>query len=145
MQALSFKTQHLSEKDIQQDWFEVDVAGKKVGRICSQIANRLRGKHKTTFSPFLNCGDKIIVINSDKAEFSANKEETKVYVRHTGYPGGQRFSRPKTISSRSVVEQAIKGMLPKNRLGRALFTNLFVFEGPTHNMMAQKPKKLELL
>lgn len=142
MQSLSFKTKHVSGKDIFQDWIEVDASEKIIGRFCSQIANRLMGKHRVDYAPYLECGDKIIIVNAEKAKFASNKFENKKYIRHTGYPGGQRISTPSSLAPEIVMKKAIKGMLPKNKLGAKILRNVYVFKSSTHNMEAQKPVKV---
>ena len=112
----------------------------------SEIAKIIRGKHKPSFTPHVDCGDQVIVINAEKVRLTGKKMTDKVYIRHTGYPGGQRFSTPREVlvkNPRGVVEAAVKGMLPKNRLGRELFHNLFVYAGPVHPHAAQQPKEIK--
>ena len=121
--------------------------GQPLGRIASKIAGLIRGKHKVDFTPHVDCGDNVIVINAEKVTLSGNKWENKEYIRHTGYPGGQRSINAASLLRKfpeRLVEKAVKGMLPKNRLGRKLFTNLHVFVGENHDKEAQKPKKVEL-
>ena len=124
----------------------VDAENQILGRLCSEIAKIIRGKHKPSFTPHVDCGDQVIVINADKVRLTGKKMTDKVYIRHTGYPGGQRFSTPREVlvkNPRGVVEAAVKGMLPKNRLGRELFHNLFVYAGPSHPHAAQQPKEIK--
>lgn len=120
----------------------VDAQGKVLGRLASQVASLIRGKHKTNFTPHVDCGDNVIVINADKIRLTGAKMTDKVYTRHTGYPGGQRFTSPRLLLEKHperIIEHAVKGMLPKNRLGRRLYTNLYVYAGEQHPHEAQQP------
>ena len=129
------------------EWVVIDATDQVLGRLASRIALILRGKHKASFTPHVDCGDNVIVINATKVRLTGDKLTEKVYVRHTGYPGGQRFATPKELLSRkplAVVEEAVRGMLPKNRLGADLFRNLYVYEGQEHKHEAQKPKTIKL-
>lgn len=146
MDTLSYKTLSANKATVQKDWVVVDAEGQILGRLCSEIAKIIRGKHKPSFTPHVDCGDQVIVINADKIRLTGKKMTEKVYIRHTGYPGGQRFSTPREVlvkNPRGVVEAAVKGMLPKNRLGRALFNNLFVYAGGEHPHAAQQPKEIK--
>ncbi len=128
-------------------WLLVDAEGQTVGRLASKVARLVRGKHKTNFTPHADCGDNVIVINAAKISFSGTKLVNKEYVRYTGYPGGQRSLTAQELLARNpsrVVEKAIKGMLPKNTLGRQLFTNLKVYAGAEHKQEAQKPELINL-
>lgn len=130
----------------QQEWFVIDADGLTVGRLASRVALILRGKHKPCFTPHAECGDKVIIVNAEKVVFSGNKTDDKQYIRYTGYPGGQRFATPRQLLNRKperILEHAIKGMLPKGRLGRTVYGNLYVYAGPTHKHEAQTPKPLE--
>lgn len=123
----------------------MDAKDQVLGRLASQIAAVVRGKHKTNFTPHVDCGDNVIVINADKVRFTGKKMTDKIYTRHTGYPGGQRFSTPRQLLEKHptrVLEHAVKGMLPRNRLGRRLFTNLYIYAGDQHPHAAQQPKEL---
>jgi len=143
--AISYKTKFLNNQTVQKEWFVVDAENQPLGRLTSQVAKILRGKHKAGYTPHVDCGDHVIVINAEKIVFSGTKMDDKQYVRHTGYPGGQRFMTPKEALIKKptfIVEKAIKGMLPKTKLGRAVFHNLHVIEGTEHKYEAQKPKKL---
>ena len=144
----SFKTKYVNKGSIQKDWYVANADGKILGRFASEIAKILRGKHKPSFSPHTDCGDNIIVINSDNIKMTGNKWKEKQYVRHTGYPGGQRVTTPQELkekkSSKFIIEKAVRGMLPKNRLGRELFRNLFVYEDSNHPHEGQKPKEIKL-
>jgi len=145
--TLSYKTKFANKLTVNKEWVVVDAEDKILGRLSSEVAKILRGKHKTDFTPHADCGDNVIVINAEKVRLTGKKWTDKVYVRHTGHPGGQRFATPLDIKDKSssiLVERAVRGMLPKNRLGRDLFRNLFVFNGAEHNHEAQKPKKIKL-
>lgn len=147
MDIVSFKTVFAKKSTVEKKWYIVDAGDAPLGRVCSEIAKILRGKHKPSYSPHVDCGDKVIVINADDLRFTGRKMDTKEYIRHTGFPGGQRFSTPRQEmqkSSTRVIEKAIKGMLPKNRLGKKLFHNLHVYEGAEHPHEAQQPIKLDL-
>ena len=128
-------------------WLVVDAEGQTVGRLASKVAKIIRGKHKTNFTPHADCGDNVIVINAEKVSFSGTKLVDKEYVRYTGYPGGQRFTSAQDMLRKHperLIEKAVKGMLPKNKLGRKLYTNLKVYTGATHNQEAQKPEVFNL-
>jgi large subunit ribosomal protein L13 len=147
MNTLSYKTKSANAATVDKKWVVVDAEGEVLGRLAAKVAYILRGKHKPDFTPHVDCGDNVIVINAEKIVVTGKKAEDKKYIRHTGYPGGQRvrsFNELMKKKPTAAVEHAIKGMLPKNRLGRELFRNLFVFEGPEHKHQAQKPIKLEL-
>ena len=147
MDTLSYKTVSANAQTVNKEWLLIDAEGQPLGRVSSVIASLLRGKHKTNFTPHVDCGDNVVVINADKIELSGNKWEAKEYVRHTGYPGGQRVRIAKDVMDRKptfMVEKAVKGMLPKNKLGRALFKNMYVYAGSEHGQEAQKPKTYEL-
>jgi len=144
--TLSYKTVSANKSTVNKEWIVVDAEGEILGRLSSQIAKVIRGKHKPSYTPHVDCGDKVIVINADKVKLTGNKFGEKQYVSYTGYPGGQRFISPKELMAKHptrVVEKAIRGMLPKNRLGRALFKNLFVYAGPEHPHAAQNPKTVK--
>jgi large subunit ribosomal protein L13 len=132
---------------VQKNWYVIDATDMVVGRLASRIALMLRGKNKPDFTPHVDCGDNVIIINAEKIKLTGKKLTDKVYVRHTGYPGGQRFATPKELLKRkpfAVVEEAVRGMLPKNRLGAKLFRNLYVYAGSEHPHEAQKPKQITL-
>ena len=127
-------------------WHVIDAQDVVLGRLATHAAVLLRGKHKATFAPHMDMGDFVIVINADKVRLTGRKMDEKVYVRHTGYPGGQRISTPKLLKAKSssiLVEKAVRGMLPKTRLGSQLYRNLFVYNGPEHPHAAQQPKELK--
>ena len=148
MDSKSYRTQYLNKDSIQKNWFVADADGKTLGRFSSEIAKVLRGKNKASFTPHLDCGDYVIVINSNNIKLTGNKWKDKKYVSHSGYPGGQKITSPAQIkerkSSKFIVEKAVKDMLPKNRLGRQLFRNLFVYEDNNHPHEGQKPKELKV-
>ena len=142
MNTLSYKTVSVNKENADKKWVLVDAENQFVGRLASEIANLLRGKYKTNFTPHADCGDYVVVINAEKVRFSGKKMTDKEYVHHTGYPGGQRFATPTEMLNRKpifVIEHAVQGMLPKNRLGDALFRNLHVYEGAEHPHQAQNP------
>lgn len=147
MDTLSYKTKSANKATANKEWYVVDAEGQTLGRFASQVANVLRGKHKTNFTPHADCGDNVIILNADKIRFTGNKLEDKEYVFYSGYPGGQRFESAKSLLQRRptyVVEHAIKGMLPKNKLGAELFRNLYVYTGSEHPHTAQQPKPLTI-
>jgi large subunit ribosomal protein L13 len=145
--TLSYKTISANKETVNKEWVIVDAEGAALGRLATVVASTLRGKHKPNFTPHVDCGDNVIVINADKVTLSGNKWADKQYVRHTGYPGGQRSVTAQNLLKKkpiSLVEEAVKGMLPKNRLGKAIYRNMHIYAGPSHPHEAQKPKKLEL-
>jgi large subunit ribosomal protein L13 len=145
--TLSYKTVSANKTTVNKEWVIIDAEGKVLGRLASVVASMLRGKHKTDFTPHVDCGDNVVVINAEKVDLTGEKWSDKLYVRHTGYPGGQRFTTAEALLKKNpigLVEKAVKGMLPKNRLGSALYRNLHVYAGTEHPHEAQKPKKIEL-
>lgn len=143
MDTLSYKTVSANSNTVTKNWLIIDAEGQQLGRLTSVIASLLRGKHKTDFTPHVDCGDNIVVINSSKIELSGAKWENKIYTRHTGYPGGQKTRTAREAMDRNpifMVEKAVKGMLPKTKLGRKLFKNMFVYPGAEHDQEAQQPK-----
>ena len=147
MNTLSYKTVSANKETIQKEWYVVDAKDEVLGRLASRVAMVLRGKHKPSFTPHVDCGDNVIVINAEQVKLTGNKMSEKQYVRHSGYPGGQRMESPEDLLAKkpeAVVEKAIRGMLPKSRLGAELFRNLYVVVGETHSHEAQQPKKLDL-
>ena len=147
MDTLSYKTVSGNKETANKKWVVVDAEGQTVGRLASKVAKIIRGKHKTNFTPHADCGDNVIVINAEKVSFSGTKLVDKEYVRYTGYPGGQRFTSAQDMLRKHperLIEKAVKGMLPKNKLGRKLYTNLKVYVGPEHNQVAQKPEAFNL-
>ncbi len=144
---MSYKTVSANIQTVDKKWVLVDAEGQTLGRLASGIAYLLRGKHKPSFTPHVDCGDNVIVINADKVVLTGQKATEKEYVRHTEYPGGQRFTTPRELMMKKptqVLENAVKGMLPKNRLGSDLFRNLHAFVGTEHPHEAQKPKKVDI-
>jgi large subunit ribosomal protein L13 len=144
--TLSYKTISANDTTVEKNWVVVDAQSAVLGRFASEVAKILRGKHKPYYTPHVDCGDNVIVINADKVRLTGRKMDEKVYVRHTGYPGGQRISTPKLLKQKSssiLVEKAVRGMLPKTRLGRELYRNLFVYNGPEHPHAAQQPKEVK--
>lgn len=147
MNTLSYKTISANDATVDKNWVIVDAQSQILGRFASEVAKMLRGKHKPNFTPHVDCGDNVIVINAEKIRLTGKKWNEKVYVRHTGYPGGQRIATPKILmekAPRTLVEKAVKGMLPKNRLGRKMYTNLYVYAGSEHPHSAQQPKEVKL-
>ena len=147
MDTLSYKTLSANKETANKQWFVVDAEGQTLGRMASKVAKILRGKHKTNFTPHADCGDFVIIFNAGKIVMSGNKMEDKEIFSHTGYPGGQKRISPSAMLAKdetSVVKHAIKGMLPKNKLGAAILKNLYVYTGIEHNHEAQKPKSLNL-
>ena len=140
------KTQFPNEKSIKRDWFLIDANGKKLGRLASQVAKILRGKHKPVYSPHNDMGDFVIVINAANVFLTGNKENQKIYYRHTGYPGGIRETKVAEMRAKHperLIEKAVKGMLPKGSLGQRMFTKLKVFPQGDHNHQAQLPRPLD--
>ena len=144
MNTLSYKTISAKNETVERSWYVVDAEGETVGRLCSKIASVLRGKHKPSYTPHVDTGDYVIVINAEKVRFTGNKWADKEYQRYTGYPGGRKLRTAAEVLERrprAIVETAVKGMLPKNRLGRAMYKKLFVYEGTEHPHIAQKPQE----
>lgn len=147
MDTLSFKTVSANKATVNKEWFVIDASGLVLGRLASTVARILRGKHKPNYTPHVDCGDNVIVINAEKIILTGEKMNEKEYIRHSGYPGGQSFRTAKEILVKfpeRLVEHAVKGMLPKNRLGRSIYKNLKVVIGPTHKYEAQQPKLIDL-
>ncbi|PWH84175.1 50S ribosomal protein L13 [Algibacter marinivivus] len=147
MDTLSYKTISANKATVNKEWVLVDAEGQALGRLASKVAKLIRGKHKPNFTPHVDCGDNVIVINAEKITLSGNKWTDKSYIRHTGYPGGQKSLTATELFGKDparVVEKAVKGMLPKNKLGAALFRNLTVVVGTEHAHAAQKPKAINL-
>lgn len=147
MDSLSYKTVSANASTVTKEWVVIDATNEVLGRLASQVAKILRGKHKPSYTPHVDCGDYVIVINAEKVKLTGKKMTDKVYVRHTGYPGGQRFATPAEYLHRKptfVIEKAVKGMLPKTRLGEHLLANLKVYAGAEHPHAAQTPKTIKL-
>ncbi len=140
-------TKSLRKEDVQRKWWLIDAEGKHLGRLCSQIATLLRGKHKPEFTPHVDCGDFVIVINAGKVLLTGKRTDKKVYFHYTGYPGGAKYRTFKELMKTNptkVIEHAVWGMLPKNRLGRQIIKKLKVYSGSEHSHIAQKPEIYEL-
>lgn len=147
MNTISNKTFSAKPADIKKNWLLLDAEDVPLGRLSSKVASLLRGKHKPEFTPHMDTGDHVIVINAEKVALTGNKMTNKLYFRHTGYPGGEKFTSAEEMLKKdptSLVMKAVKGMLPKNKLGRKMLTNLRVYAGPVHTQAAQKPEKIEL-
>jgi len=147
MDTLSYKTKSINKTNANKEWVIVDATDQSLGRFAAMVAFMLRGKHKPSFTPNSDCGDNVIVINAEKVKLTGNKLTDKEYVRHTGYPGGQRFTNPAELMKRkpeAVVEMAVKGMLPKTKLGAELFRNLYVYAGTEHKHEGQQPKSVNI-
>lgn len=147
MNTLSYKTVSANAKTVNKQWVVVDAQGEILGRLSSKIAMIIRGKNKPEYTPHVDCGDNVIVINADKIKLTGNKMSDKTYTSYTGYPGGQRFISPKELLAKHptrVIEKAVRGMLPKTKLGAKLYTNLFVYAGTEHPHAAQSPKTITL-
>ena len=147
MDTLSYKTRSAGKETIKKEWLLVNAEDQILGRLASKVAAILRGKYKTYFTPHMDCGDYVIIINAEKVKLTGNKFTDKKYFRHTGYPGGQVIDTPEVLFNKkpaTIVEKAVRGMLPKNRLGREMFRNLHVLTGPDHPYQAQKPKEINL-
>jgi large subunit ribosomal protein L13 len=146
MDTLSYKTKSAKKTEVNRAWLIVDAQDMVVGRLASRIAHVLRGKHKPSFTPHVDCGDNVIVINAEKVRFTGMKLQNKEYLRYTGYPGGQRSTTPAELLEKKpefILENAVRKMLPKNSLGRSSFNKLFVYAGPDHPHQAQKPEPLK--
>lgn len=145
--TLSYKTVSANKATADKQWVIIDAENQVVGRLCAKVAKILRGKYKPSFTPHADCGDNVIIINAEKIVFTGNKMNDKVYTRHTGYPGGQRFATPAELMRKKperIIENAVQGMLPKNRLGRAIQGNLYVYVGTEHPHAGQQPKVINL-
>jgi len=147
MNTLSYKTISANEQIVKKEWVVIDAENAVVGRLSTVVARILRGKTKTYYTPHFDCGDNVIIINADKVRFTGKKLTDKVYVRHTGYPGGQRFRTPREVLQKNpigILEHAVRGMLPKNRLGDQLYRNLYVYAGSEHPHEGQQPKLINI-
>lgn len=135
------------KEDIVRNWYVIDADGLTLGRLATKVAHILRGKHKATYTPHVDCGDYVIIVNASKVNLTGNKLKQKIYYDHSGYPGGLRTRTARVMKEKypvEMVEKAVKGMLPKGRLGRQMYKKLFVYEGPEHPHVAQQPKELKL-
>ncbi|MBQ1939803.1 MAG: 50S ribosomal protein L13 [Alistipes sp.] len=147
MDSLSYKTISATAEGVTKEWYVIDATNEVLGRLASQIAKIIRGKNKPCFTPHADCGDYVIVINAEKVKLTGKKMTDKVYTRHTGYPGGQRFATPADYLAKKptfIIEKAVKGMLPKTRLGEHMLKNLKVYAGAEHPHAAQNPKAIKL-
>ncbi|MBN2662068.1 MAG: 50S ribosomal protein L13 [Bacteroidales bacterium] len=147
MDTLSYKTVSANRETVQKEWILIDASEEILGRLASKVAFVLRGKHKTSFTTHVDCGDNVVIINAEKVKLTGKKMTDKVYIRHTGYPGGQRKESPVQVldkDPRRLIERAVRGMLPKNRLGRKIFHNMKVYAGTEHPHEAQNPKLIKL-
>ena len=155
MDTLSYKTATPNAQSVQHDWVVIDATDQVLGRLCAKVAKILRGKYKPSYSPFVECGDNVIIVNADKVRLTGNKWDGREYLRYTGYPGGQRVSTPATLQAKSFNKhmkaginplfiKVVKGMLPKNRLGRKIIENMHVYNGPEHPHAAQNPKVIDI-
>ena len=147
MNTLSYKTVSANKATANKEWVVVDAAGQPLGRMASKVAKILRGKHKTNFTPHVDCGDNVIVLNAGQVALSGNKWADKEYIWHTGYRGGQKSLTAEELQKKDslrLIEHAVRGMLPKNRLGRTILKNLHVYEGSEHKHEAQQPKVINL-
>jgi len=145
--TLSYKTISANKATVNKEWVVVDATGQSLGRLASKVAKLLRGKYKPSFTPHVDCGDNVIIINADKVVLTGNKWNDRVYLRYTGYPGGQREQTPAQLMEKGadrLLKKVVKGMLPKNRLGAAILKNLYVYEGAEHIHQAQQPKSVDI-
>jgi large subunit ribosomal protein L13 len=145
--TLSYKTISVNKETAKKEWVEIDATGQPLGRICSKVAKLLRGKYKASFTPHVDCGDNVIILNADKVKLTGNKWTDRIYLRYSGYPGGQREYTPAELMQKGpdrLFRKVVKGMLPKNKLADVLLTNMFVYAGTEHPHQAQKPKKLDI-
>jgi large subunit ribosomal protein L13 len=145
--TLSYKTVSANKETSHKEWVIVDAEGQVLGRLASKVAKLIRGKYKTDFTPHADCGDNVIIVNAEKIQLTGTKSADKVYVRHTGYPGGQRFTSPDKLlveNPTAIIRKAVKGMLPKTRLGNAIHKNLYIYAGGNHPHEGQNPKSINL-
>ena len=147
MDTLSYRTISANKATAQKEWIVVDATDQVLGRLCTRVAKLLRGKYKPSYTPHVDCGDNVIIINADKFKLTGNKLTDRVYLSYTGYPGGQRENSPQTLLKKGeerLYKKVVKGMLPKNKLGAKLLTNLFVYAGTEHPHQAQTPKSIDI-
>ena len=155
MSTLSYKTISVKPADVEKKWIVIDAENQVVGRVATRAANILRGKHKPSFTPHVDCGDNVIIINADKVKLTGTKWDSRTYVSYTGYPGGQRYATPAILQKKSenkhikagkhpLFLHVIKGMLPKNKLGAQMLNNVYVYNGPEHPHDAQQPKVIDI-
>lgn len=146
MDTLSYKTISAKKETVERKWYVIDADGETVGRLCTRIAAVLRGKHKPSYTPHVDCGDFVIVLNAEKIRFTGNKMDDKEYLTYSGYPGGQKSIAARDLMKKkpiAILEIAVKGMLPKTKLGRAMIKKLYVYEGSDHPHQAQKPEEFK--
>ena len=155
MDTLSYKTISATAEKAQKEWVVVDATDQVLGRLCAKVAKIVRGKYKPCYTPYMDCGDNVIIINADKVVLTGNKWDDRKYLSYTGYPGGQRVATPRILQLKSekagikagkhpLFIKVMKGMLPKNRLGARQINNLYIFAGAEHNMQAQQPKQIDI-
>ena len=147
MNTLSYKTVSVNRETAQKEWVVIDATGQTLGRLASKVAKILRGKYKPSFTPHVDCGDNVIIINAEKVELTGKKLTERIYLRNTGDPRGQRQSTPAELLAKGperLLRKVVKGMLPKNKLGDAILLNMYVYAGENHPHEAQKPKKLDI-
>ncbi|HBZ33626.1 MAG TPA: 50S ribosomal protein L13 [Bacteroidales bacterium] len=147
MDTLSFKTLNVNKQTAQKEWVIIDATDQILGRLCTKVAKLLRGKYKPSFTPHVDCGDNVIIINAEKVKLTGKKWTDRVYLRHTGYPGGQREFTPQDLLEKGpefLIKKVVKGMLPKNRLGAKVLGNLYVYAGTEHDKAAQQPKQIDI-
>ena len=147
MDTLSYKTISVNKETAQKEWVEIDATGQSLGRLAAKVAKLLRGKYKPSFTPHVDCGDNVIIVNADKVVLTGNKWTDRTYLRFSGYPGGQREYSPADLMKKSpdkLFRKVVKGMLPKNKLGDALLNNMYVYAGSEHPHQAQQPKKIDI-
>ena len=155
MDTLSYKTATPNAQSVEHKWYVIDATDQVLGRLCAKVAKILRGKNKPSYSPFVECGDNVIIINADKVKLTGKKWTDRIYLNYTGYPGGQRELNPEILLLKSYNKhfkpgkhplflRVMKGMLPKNRLGRRLIDNMYVYNGPDHPHEGQHPEKLDI-
>ena len=148
MDTLGYKTVSVNKATAQKGWVVIDAEGQILGRMCSKVAKLLRGKYKPNFTPNVDCGDNVIIINAAKVELTGNKWNDRVYVRYTGYPGGQREMTPAEMLEKKgadrLIKKVVKGMLPKNRLGNKIIANLYVYAGAEHDKQTQQPVQIDI-
>jgi len=145
--TLSYKTISANVATVKKEWVVVDASGQHLGRLASKVAKLLRGKYKPNFTPHVDCGDNVIIINAEKVVLTGNKWNDRVYLSHTGYPGGQRSKTPAQLmekGSDALLQKVIKGMLPKNKLGAKILKNVYIYGGSEHKQEAQQPKSIDI-
>lgn len=147
MNTLSYKTVSANKQTVTKDWVLVDAENQILGRLASKVAKMVRGKHKVNFTPHVDCGDNVVIINAEKIQLTGDKWNQKRYIHHTGYPGGQRFTSVKQMLAKKpteIVRKSVRGMLPKNRLGDAIINNVHIYAGSEHPHQAQQPTQINL-